>query len=94
MWIVPIYHDPKTGNFLDVGVGGPYPPTTAPEWVYRKPAIGGVIRPHQDLNLVFALTRISAKAATSNGPVIIYTAGGSTWTLREKTSLVVAARCL
>jgi len=28
-WLVPIFHDPKTGNWVDIGVGDAYPPTTA-----------------------------------------------------------------
>ena len=92
-WLVPIYHDPKTGNWLDVGAGAPFPPTTSPQWVQRRPAIGGVIRPRQDLNLVFGLTRTTAKAGRSPGPVIAYTAGGSSYTVKMKTSLVVAATC-
>jgi hypothetical protein len=92
-WLVPIYHDPKNGNWVDVGVGVAYPPVTAPEWIHRKPAIGGVIKPGQDLNLVFGLTRTTAKDGTSNGPAITYTAGGSSYTVSEKTSLVVSAAC-
>jgi hypothetical protein len=92
-WLVPIYHDPKTGDYLDVGAGGPYPPTTSPQWAQRKPAIRGVIRAGQDLNLVFGLTRTSAKAGKSDGPVITYSAGGNTYTVQELTTLVVAATC-
>jgi hypothetical protein len=92
-WLVPIYHDLKNGDWFDVGVGAPYPPTTAPEWRNRRPAIGATIRPGQDLNLVFGLTRTTAKAGRSDGPAIAYTAGGSGYSMKEKTSLVVAASC-
>jgi hypothetical protein len=92
-WLVPIYHDPKNGDFDDVGVGFPYPPTTAPEWGRRRPAAGGVIKPGQTFNLVFGLTRTSARAGRSGGPVITYTAGGNSYTLSEVTSLVVAGKC-
>ncbi len=92
-WLVPIYHDPKTGNYETVGVGGPYPPTYAPEWPNHRPAIGGIIKPGQDLNIVFGLTRTSAKAGHSDGPAITYTAGGSTYTVSEAVSLTVAAIC-
>ena len=92
-WLVPIYHDPNTGNHLDVGAGGSYPPTTSPQWAQRKPALGGVIRAHQDLNLVFGLTRTSAKAGKSDGPEITYSSGGNNYTVQELTTLVVAATC-
>lgn len=92
-WLVPIYHDPKNGNWVDVGAGAPYPPTTSPTWPQRKPAIGGVIRPRQDLTIVFGLTRASAQVGRSSGPTITYTASGSTYTVSEKTSLIVAANC-
>jgi hypothetical protein len=92
-WLVPIYHDPRTGNFVDVGVGAPYPPTTAPQWPDRRPAIGGVIRPGKTLNLVFGLTRTTAASGKSAGPAITYTTGSSTWTVREATSLIVTAHC-
>jgi hypothetical protein len=92
-WLVPIYHDPSNGNSYDVGAGFPYPPTKAPEWPRREPAKGAVIRPGQDLNLVFALTRTSAPASRSAGPLITYTAGGNTYSVQEKTTLIVAANC-
>jgi hypothetical protein len=91
-WLVPIYHDPKNGNYVVLGVGAAYPPTTAPEWRHREPAVGAVIHPHQDLNIVFGLIRTSARNGRSDGPATTYTAGGSTWTVKEQVSLVVAAR--
>jgi hypothetical protein len=92
-WLVPIYHDPKNGNYLDVGVVLEWPPATDPQWAQRKPAIRGVIRAGQDLNLVFGLTRTSAKAGRSPGPVITYTVGGNSYTVQELTTLVVTASC-
>lgn len=91
-WLAPIYHDKKNREFVDIGVGGPYPPDGSPTWPQRKPAIGGVIGPHQDLTLVFSLTR-TARKGKSDGPAVTYTASGITYTVREKTKLVVAARC-
>jgi hypothetical protein len=90
-WLVPVYHDPKTGNYVVVGVGFPYPPTTAPEWVNSRPAIGATIRPGQ--NLVFGVTRPTANAGRSGGPAIGYTAGGSSYFVTEKVSVVVAPSC-
>jgi hypothetical protein len=92
-WLVPIYHDSKTGNYVDVGAGAPYPPTTSPTWVQRKPAIGGVIKADQDLTLVFGLTRTSGPDGKASGPVIADTAGGSSYTVTMKTSLIVAGNC-
>lgn len=92
-WLVPLYHDPKNGNWVDVGAGSPYPPTTSPQWGQQRPAIGGVIKAGQDLTLVFGLTRTSARAGKSDGPAITYTANGASYTVREKTSLIVAANC-
>jgi hypothetical protein len=97
-WLVPIYHDPKNGNWVVIGVGFPWPPIYSAAvlsvWAKRKPAVGAVIRPGQDLNLVFAMMRTTQLRASSNGPSITYTAGGSSYTVSEQTSLVVAAaRC-
>jgi hypothetical protein len=92
-WLVPIFHDPKNGNFVDVGAGAPYPPTTAPEWPRREPATGAVIGPRQRFNLVFGLSRTSARAGRSAGPLITYSAGGYTYSVQELTTLIVAANC-
>ena len=40
-WLVPIYHDPENGNFVVVGVGAPYPPTTAPK--VAEPQVAAMI---------------------------------------------------
>jgi hypothetical protein len=90
-WLMPIFHDPKNGNWDVIGVGASYPPATWPEWPRRQSAIGAVIRPGQDLNLVFAMVRTWARAGRSAGPVVVYTADGNTYTLRERTGLMVAA---
>jgi hypothetical protein len=92
-WLVPTYHDPENGDEVAVGAGWPYPPPNAPEWPHRKPAIGGTIRPGQDLSLAFGLVRTTSKAGTSAGPLITYTASGNTYSLQEKITLTVAARC-
>jgi hypothetical protein len=94
-WLVPIEH---VGGTLELaGAGWPYPPDFSRPvhwaWVLRKPAVGAVIRARQDLNLVFGLTRTTARAGRSDGPVIVYTADGNTYTLAENVSLVVARKC-
>lgn len=79
--MVPIYHDPKTGNWDLLGVGFPYPPTGRPNWDKRKAAVGAVIRPGQDLNMVFGVTRTtSVSAGGSPGADVVYIANGSTFT--------------
>jgi hypothetical protein len=97
MWLVPIYRDPKTGNFLDLGAGFPYPPAYSAaarwSWAKRRPAVGATIKPGQDLNLVFGLTRTTTKSGRSPGPVITYSAGGPSYIVAMKTSLVVAGNC-
>jgi hypothetical protein len=88
---VPIYHDPKTGNSELIGVGWPYPPTSQPAWPQRRPAIGAVIKPGQNLNLVFGLIRTTGSSGRSDGPVVGYTANGSQYTIHEAVSLLLAA---
>jgi hypothetical protein len=61
-WLMPIYHDVKEGNWDVAGVAFPYPPTKWPEWSHRQSAIGAVIRPGQDLNLIFGMTRTWARS--------------------------------
>lgn len=92
-WLVPLWRNPRNGNWLDVGVGGPYPPLSSPTWPQRRLAVGGLIRPHQRLTLVFGLTRMLGATGRSDGPAITYTASGGTWTVRERTSLIVAPDC-
>jgi hypothetical protein len=94
-WLVPIEH---VGGTIDlVGAGWPYPPAFSQPvrwaWSLRKPAVEAVIRARQDLNLVFGLTRTTARAGRSDGPVIVYTADGNTYTLAENISLVAGPKC-
>jgi hypothetical protein len=83
-WLVPRDGGPN------LGVGFPYPPVTSPLWAYRVPASGAVIEPGEDLNLVFGLLRTTAADGSSDGPMIVYAAGRTTYTLREKLSLALA----
>ena len=97
-WLVPIGQT-GGGGTLDVGAGWPYPPSftaiVRSVWAQRRPAVGNTtIKPGQDLNLVFGLTRTMGSVGKSDGPAITYAAAGSTYTVQEKTSLVVvAANC-
>jgi len=96
LWLVPIYHDPKNGQFDSVGAG-PYPPTFSVaaswSWARRQPAIGAVIRASQTRNLEFGLTRTSATTGRAGGPVIVYSAGGSSYSLTENTAETLATNC-
>lgn len=106
VWLVPIVvtHDRGEPGTLIMGTAVvPWPPKQGrfsftsgrwPTWRYRKPAIGGTIAPHQDLNLVFGLIRTTAKPGTAAGPVVTYTAGGSVYTLAENFGQELAASCL
>lgn len=93
-WLVPIGQT-SGGGTIDVGAGWPYPPSftalVRAVWAQRRPAVGAAIKPGQDLNLVFGLTRTMGSVGKSDGPAITYTAAGSTYTVQEKTGLVVAA---
>jgi len=101
-WIVPIYHDPKTGNYdLAGGEGFPYPPREqlSPTWDQRQPAAGAVIRPargpKEAVTLVFGVTRTSAAhVGRSDPPVIVYEAAdGTTFTVQQGFSMVLAGTC-
>jgi hypothetical protein len=97
-WLTPIYH--RAGRSYLVGVGWPWPLSLARgsgsypvrwAWARRTPAVGAVVKPHQDLNLVFGLIRTTARNAHSGGPVITYTSDGNTYTVREQTTLKITA---
>jgi hypothetical protein len=91
-WLMPIYHDIKEGNWHVAGVVFRYPPTKWPEWSHREAARGAVMRPGQDLNLIFAMTRTWTRDGRSDGPVVTYLANGGSYTLQERTGLILAAK--
>ena len=84
-WLVPV-----NTSGPQLGVGLAYPPVTYPLWPDRVPAVGAVIRPGQDLQLAFGVLRTTAADGSSDQPMIVYTAGRATYTLREQGSLAVA----
>jgi hypothetical protein len=84
-WLVPVN---ATGPQL--GLGQPYPPDTYPLWRYRVPAVGAVIQPGQDRQLVFGVFRTTAADGSSPGATIVYTAGRATYTLQEGFSFALA----
>lgn len=87
-WLVPLNHHGE-----QMGVGTEWPPTRpiwAPQRAAREPAVGGVIRPGQVLQLAFGVLRTAAAGGYSDGPMVVYTAGHSSYTLREQFALAVA----
>jgi hypothetical protein len=84
-WLVP-----SNTSGPQLGVGFAYPPVTYPLWADRVPASGAAIRPGQHLQLVFGVLRTTAADGSSDGPMIVYTAGPTTYTLREQVSLAAA----
>jgi len=84
-WLVPV-----DASGPQLGVGLAYPPVTYPLWPDRVPAAGAVIRPGQDLQLAFGALRTTSFDGSSDGPMVVYTAGRATYTLREQVSLAVA----
>jgi hypothetical protein len=84
-WLVQLHP-----HSAQLGMGGPWPPVTDSLWAARVPAVGGVILPGKVLELAFGMLRTTAADGSSDGPVIVYRAGRTTFTLREGTSLAVA----
>jgi hypothetical protein len=87
-WLVPL-----NPNGPQMGVGAEWPPTRpiwAPQWAAREPAAGGVIQPGQVLQLAFGVLRTTAADGYSDGPMVVYTDGHSSYTLREQFALTVA----
>lgn len=83
-WLVPRDGGPN------LGVGFPYPPVTSRLWAHRVPASDAVIEPGEDLNLAFGMLRTTAADGSSDGPMIVYTSGRTTYALRERLSLALA----
>ncbi|MGH3293142.1 MAG: hypothetical protein ACRDP7_15175, partial [Trebonia sp.] len=77
-WLVPLHLHSE-----QLGMGGPWPPVTDSLWPVRVPAVGGVIQPGKILQLAFGVIRTTAADGSSDGPVVVYTAGRTTYTLRE-----------
>lgn len=96
-WLTPILRDPRNGNWLDIGASFPFPPTFSKlarqEWRRRRPLIGAVLQPHQDLDLVFVLSRTAENYGIVGGPKVTYTSAGQTWTVTEHFTMAIAANC-
>jgi hypothetical protein len=89
-WLIPLYKPPH-GSLTYIGDGFPYPPTTWHTWPQRQAIPGAIIKPHRELNLFFGLTRTAARRVEAGSPVVTYTAGGSTYTLRTDWGYVLLA---
>jgi hypothetical protein len=85
-WLMPIKDTTLIGTVED------YPPPS-PLWAQRQPAFGATIKPGQDLNLVFGLTRTTSGLGSSSGPAITYSAGGWNYTVQEAVALQAAGVC-
>ena len=89
-WLLPEYKSHDTWDYVGVQAG--YPPIRWRTWPNRQPVPGAVIKPGQDLNLVFGLTRTGSKDGATTGPVITYTANRITYTLQPQMAFVIAAK--
>ena len=87
---MPAYKPPH-GSLSYVGDGMTYPPTNWPTWPERQAIPGAVIRPHQQLNLFFGITRTAARLVQAGAPVITYTADGNTYTLQTHWAYILLA---
>jgi hypothetical protein len=87
-WILPILG----GNMIAVGSWPPDRPPEqapmAPAWAMRQHADGAHIKPGQTRSLILGVTRTTHKEpGRSRGPLIVYTAGGSTYTVQESPAI-------
>lgn len=92
-YLAPVYHDPKNGDWDLIGAGGPWPPTTQPTWPEHRLAVGAVIRPGQDMNLVYGLARTSGREGYTGAAIVTYTAGRWTYVLYESLDMMVSQNC-
>jgi hypothetical protein len=95
-WLAPIGRT-ANGGTIDVGAGFSYPPSFSKlarwQWANRVPAIGATIKPGHGFDLLFGLIWAGGKTGLSGGPVIAYTAGGSSYTVSEQVTLEIATYC-
>ncbi|MBO0823779.1 MAG: hypothetical protein J2P27_07955 [Actinobacteria bacterium] len=94
-WVMPIIGH----NMIALGEWPPDRPPQqtpmAPAWALRRRADGAQIKPGQTRELMLGVARTTTKPGWSGGPVIVYTAGGSTFTLRKSPAIFLGqGRCL
>jgi hypothetical protein len=88
-WLIPLYNSPRGGT--DYAGAVHYPPSTWPTWPQRQAIPGAVVKSGQTLNLVIGLTLTSGRIGRTPGPVVNYTAGGSTYSLQENFGVAIVA---
>jgi hypothetical protein len=95
-WLVPIGRT-ANGGTMDAGAGFSYPPSFSKlaryQWARRLPAVGATIEPGHGFDLLFGLIWAGGKTGLSGGPVIAYTAGGSSYTVSEQVTLEIGTYC-
>jgi hypothetical protein len=91
-WLMPPYKSPH-GDWDYVGVQAGYPPVHWRTWPDRQAIPGAVIKPGQNLNLVFGLTHTGEQDGHTSGPLVTYTASGNSYTLQEGYGFRIAAHC-
>jgi hypothetical protein len=95
-WLAPIWNTAHGGT-IDVGVGFSYPPSfdkiARYQWAHRAPAVGATIKAGHGFDLLFGLIWAGGKTGLSGGPVIAYTASGSSYTVSEQVTLEIATYC-
>ena len=80
-WLVPEYKSQhNTTDYFGDQAG--WPPIRYRTWPDRQPIPGAVIKPGQELNLIFGVTLTGSGDGTTDGPVITYTAGRGTYTMQ------------
>jgi len=85
-WLAPII------GLETIGVTLNWPPTGR-AWAQRIPADGAVIKPRQELNLVFPVWRTTSETSTAN-VAIACTSKGNRYVLTEGFRLKIVTNCL
>jgi hypothetical protein len=78
-WIAPYIHND--------GFGEAFWPPTGPAWAQRRRADGAEIKPGQDLNLIVGAARTTTKTGRYARVMIVYSAGGSTYTVLKSPAI-------
>jgi hypothetical protein len=88
-YLVPIGH--ADGDSFSIGVATGFPATYSSlarrVWTERESLIGAVMRPGQNLNLVFGISLTTTHRGSSDGPRISYRSGGNSYYDQEQFGL-------
>jgi len=90
-WILPIVKN--TGIGVASWPPGRLSPGMARIWAMRRPAVGAEIKPGHRAELVLGVSRTTTGSARSGGPVIVYAAGGSTYTVQKNPAISLGPTC-